>query len=74
MNRCRACKTPKTKGDPCPGADCPRRNGSSRLRAVSPPITATAKHGFHAPVTRTALLTGLYDQPIRATRWQSAGR
>lgn len=71
MSRCRRCRTPKWKGDPCPVADCPTNTtATARIKSVTKPITATAKHGYHAPMTATTSLVSDYDAPIRAHSWK----
>ena len=73
MSRCRTCRTPKWRGDPCAYADC-ARNTERRvvLRSKTLPITATAKHGYHAGNTNRFFQAGSdYDAPIRAQRWQA---
>jgi hypothetical protein len=73
MRRCRSCKTLKWGADPCPNADCPKNTGDPviRVKSRSRPITATAKHGYHAPNT-TGFIQGTsdYDAPIRST-WRT---
>lgn len=69
--RCRACKTVRFKGDPCPNADCPRNTQrTTALRAKTKPVTVAVKHGFHAANTTTCLLAD-YDLPIKARHWYS---
>jgi hypothetical protein len=72
MSRCRSCGTLRTKGDPCPGADCSSRDRLPKLRARTLPVTATTTHGYHAPATSATRFVCDYDQPIRATRWVRA--
>jgi hypothetical protein len=71
MSRCRVCRAPKWRGDPCPNADC-TRNTTPRvtLKSRTLPITATAKHGYHAGNTMGFVQESYdYDAPIQATRW-----
>jgi hypothetical protein len=73
MSRCRACNTVRTKGDPCPNADCPRNTAQATpLRAKTRPVTLAVKHGFHAANTSRTQLVSDYDLPIRARRWRAA--
>lgn len=70
MIRCRACKMLKWRGDVCPNAYCPRNTQPSvRLKSKTLPITATAKHGYHAGTAQTRLLSD-YDMPIRSKGWR----
>jgi hypothetical protein len=73
MSRCRACKTPKWKGDPCPNADCQRNMTLTvRLKSKTLPTTATNKHGYHAVNTNGFMqATSDYDAPIRS-QWRRA--
>lgn len=72
MSRCRVCKTLRTKGDPCPNADCPKNlTATVRLRSRTLPMTAMAKHGYHALNTTTTSLMSDYDAPIRARTWRT---
>jgi hypothetical protein len=71
MSRCRRCRTPKWKGDPCSSPDCPTNlTATMRITSVTKPVTVTAKHGFHAPTTTMGLVSD-YDAPIRARSWRS---
>lgn len=74
MSKCRTCRTPKWKGDPCPNADCTRNLTTIvKLKGRSLPITATAKHGFHSLNTAGYVQSvSDYDAPIRARGWRSA--
>jgi hypothetical protein len=68
---CRKCGTPKWRGSPCLNADCVvNTTPHVTLKSRTLPITATAKHGYHA-LNQTAMVTG-YDAPIRATGWKGA--
>lgn len=50
--KCRTCKTPKWRGDPCLNFECPKlkrdREKLSPMKGASKPVTAMVKHGFHA--------------------------
>lgn len=71
MSRCRSCKTPKWRSDPCANADCPKNNTVTvRLRSKTLPMTAGVKHGFHG-LTAVTSLTSDYDAPIRAKSWRT---
>jgi hypothetical protein len=71
MSRCRTCRTPKWKGDPCRNAECSKNTTTTvRLKSTTLPITATTKHGYHAGTAATSLLSD-YDAPIRARAWRT---
>lgn len=72
MTRCRACKTLRTRGDLCPNADCPKNTTTTVcIKGRNGPISATTKHGYHAPMTTTSRLVADYDAPIRAKTWRT---
>jgi hypothetical protein len=67
--RCRICRAPKWRTDPCQNADCLRnladRTVTVTVRSRSNPIAATIKHGFHALNTSGFMQpTCDYDTPI----------
>lgn len=71
MSRCRTCRTPKWRGDPCTNPECRTTTRTGTLKSVTKPVTINVTHGFHAPAQTMRLLTD-YDMPIRAPRWRSA--